>query len=730
MRHLAGSWGAAFIAGLVYGYWTYRLSDYNHPNTISTQWLPLTLLCTILLVKKQKLSYAIAGGLFLALTGISRWQMLLPTAIAMSAYLLFSLLFERQHWSWRVVGMLAVMGLVTTLLIAWPISPLIPDLVTGGLEDYEYRGQEWTTASPMDLLAYFVPPGNHPLASLFTGLGYAHQVSRFGYEPSSFLGYTVLALVISAVVWQRKAARLWIVLALVAFLLAPGPVLLVNGVRYQAVPMPYRLVGWTAPMRWMRTPHRFNVLLALPVAVLAGYGASALRDRFARRKQPWPWVLFSLLILFDYANVPAAMVEARVPDFYQTIAETPDDFAIVGLPGDRRSTEYYMFYQTVHGRPLLTGHISRLPANALAFVSSVPMLDGIYESGTIDTNLPDLSRQLSLLADAGFRYIILHKNLASSNQLSKWRSYLTVSPRYEDDQVVVYPTRPVIGQDYALHHKLGERIGLIAIALSQEEISPDAHLEIDVAWGNTLAPETNFQVELSLIDERGNVGQRERFTVSPDWPPAEWPANAIARDRYTFQIDPFLTGGKHEIVAQLVVDDEPAGESVTVGEVTMLAPRRSFDAPPMEHHVQVDFGRALQLLGYDQRVEEGTIRVTLHWRALERMDVAYKFFVHLYDAESGELFAQADVMPHNWTYPTTWWEKGEIVSDEITLSVPELVTGRYRLAVGVYHPDTNERLAIVEPTTGQTSGDDHLILPEVIEYDVDLDVSTPPLGNP
>jgi hypothetical protein len=72
----------------------------------------------------------------------------------------------------------------------------------------------------------------------------------------------------------------------------------------------------------------------------------------------------------------------------------------------------------------------------------------------------------------------------------------------------------------------------------------------------------------------------------------------------------------------------------------------------------------------------------------------YKFFVHLEDATSGALVTQADVVPREWTYPTSQWRVGEIVPDEIVLSLEGVPEGEYRLWVGVYQPDTGERLPI------------------------------------
>jgi hypothetical protein len=122
--------------------------------------------------------------------------------------------------------------------------------------------------------------------------------------------------------------------------------------------------------------------------------------------------------------------------------------------------------------------------------------------------------------------------------------------------------------------------------------------------------------------------------------------------------------------------------------------------------VEVTFGDELRLLGYDWYQDGDTLTLMLQWQALRRMDVAYKMFVHLVDLQTGELVAQADVMPRNWGYPTTWWEADEIVSDEIGLELSEVKPGMYHLMVGVYDPVSLQRL----PVDGE---DDRILLEEI-----------------
>jgi hypothetical protein len=84
-------------------------------------------------------------------------------------------------------------------------------------------------------------------------------------------------------------------------------------------------------------------------------------------------------------------------------------------------------------------------------------------------------------------------------------------------------------------------------------------------------------------------------------------------------------------------------------------------------------------------------------------------FVHLADPDTGRPVEQVDTMPQGFTYPTGMWAPAEIISDEVTLSLEEVPSGRYGLAVGWYDPDTRQRLRAVDGQGNQLT-DDRLLL--------------------
>jgi hypothetical protein len=95
---------------------------------------------------------------------------------------------------------------------------------------------------------------------------------------------------------------------------------------------------------------------------------------------------------------------------------------------------------------------------------------------------------------------------------------------------------------------------------------------------------------------------------------------------------------------------------------------------------------------------------------LSAMGTEYKVFVHLFDARTETIVAQQDILAGGPAYPTTRWVSGEVVSDEVELTLEDVPPDTYSLAIGLYHGDA--RLSVVAPP-GFTVSADRLLLEQV-----------------
>jgi hypothetical protein len=108
----------------------------------------------------------------------------------------------------------------------------------------------------------------------------------------------------------------------------------------------------------------------------------------------------------------------------------------------------------------------------------------------------------------------------------------------------------------------------------------------------------------------------------------------------------------------------------------------------------------IRLIGYDIDARRthpgGRVAITLFWQAQVPITEDYHVFVHLVGDEADGIWGQADGRPVCWTYPTYDWRPGQIIADHHALTVkPDTPTGDYSILVGMYLPESETRLDIL-----------------------------------
>lgn len=171
-------------------------------------------------------------------------------------------------------------------------------------------------------------------------------------------------------------------------------------------------------------------------------------------------------------------------------------------------------------------------------------------------------------------------------------------------------------------------------------------------------------------------------------------------DRVWFVVDGWRLATRYEVDFLQTV----AEHMDTVEEVQGVKILRSHDcAPPrtptVSRRLLVNLQDQVALVRYDLERDcvrpEDEVCVTLYWRPLAPLDHAYTVFVHLV-SRSGSIVGQHDGVPIAGLYPTVYWEEGQEVPDRHCL-VPDgdLPEDRYLLEVGMYVPETAQRLEVI-----------------------------------
>ena len=181
-------------------------------------------------------------------------------------------------------------------------------------------------------------------------------------------------------------------IGLFSFIMALGPFLRVNGAELTNIPLPYALIGDRFPLNILRSPDRYNLMLALALAPLAAWGVQdvlvAIKARAGRssgtasadsyvRAEPsiMGGVVIGAIILFEYLGVPYPTIDPLpTSPFQKQLAQDGENYAVLDIPLDRSDTKRYLYYQTQHEKSTVQGRVARVPAEAYALFNRIPLL--------------------------------------------------------------------------------------------------------------------------------------------------------------------------------------------------------------------------------------------------------------------------------------------------------------------------------------------------------------------
>jgi hypothetical protein len=337
---LTGSARAGFVAGLIYGLYPYRFEHYSHLELQMTYWMPLGLLALHAFARTPRIEYAAAAGLCAVAQLYSSMYYGVFFPLYAGAVFLTLACFWRPP-ARRVLATLATVAAVASVL-AVPLAR--PYLAAQGVKgDRDIPTVTFYSATASD---YLRP---HPRSAL-----YGHRLLPDIYpERALFPGATPLILTAAALVPPLGATRLAYFVGMVfAFDLSRG----FNGSTYEFF---YR---WFLPIRGMRVPARASAILAISLAVLAGFAALRLLRRCRReRTQAIAFGLLVAAVAYDlHPRLELMAVWPEPPSIYSGIAgdrsvvlaEIPFETKV---PGVTNSVQY-MYFSLWHWLPMVNGY--------------------------------------------------------------------------------------------------------------------------------------------------------------------------------------------------------------------------------------------------------------------------------------------------------------------------------------------------------------------------------------
>jgi hypothetical protein len=253
--------------------------------------------------------------------------------------------------------------------------------------------------------------------------------------------------------------------------------------------------------------------------------------------------------------------------------------------------------------------------------------------------------------------------------------------------------------------------------LPGDTVQSGARLGASIIW-QAGEPPPVFDINMSLVakPEGGNAEYVLSEAVpltGADYPTSSWQAGELLRGWLSARISPALEPGLYKLEMQLTSADTPGNElaRLPIGEFTVTGWPRNFEPPRPQVTVNATFGTLATLIGLDANTDSlspgDTLDVLVYWQAVDKFDQDYTSFVQLIGPD-GRLYGQVDHTPGDGQFPTTGWIPGEYIADASQVSLAaDAPSGKYQVAVGMYDPNTGERL----PITGDACQPDVCLLP-------------------
>jgi len=451
---------AAFISGAAFAFSPYHFAHASgHMGATTVEWIPFCALYLMKMFKEKGLRNSIYAGLFFILVAMSDLQYMVFMGVMAGLLLAYEVWCALKSKCLKSEALPILKRYVVFASISiMGILPIVYHMVSSGELALKVEPSEAITYSA-DLLGFFIPSTLHPI---FGGIVEPFYRSFTGNpsESTTFIGYTVLLLSFIALLRLRKRGevRFWIISSAFFTMISMGPILHVCGeTKFTAfdvaIPLPYIvLYHLLPPLENCRTVSRFFVIAVLSFAVLSGFGLSHILSKLRNCKKYGLSILLLGLIVFEFMVAPFPTSFVDKPSFYKKISKEEDRFALLEIPRlDYDAEVKFMYYQTIHGKPIVGGYYARFPRNVFYFQTKTPLIREALPDQLKGSKMDILNQNLSEIGESilnyyKLRYVVIHKTYLSEEEIHSIKSLLdSVFKRepiiYEDEGLMVYEVK-------------------------------------------------------------------------------------------------------------------------------------------------------------------------------------------------------------------------------------------------------------------------------------------------
>jgi hypothetical protein len=348
VAHWTGSRAGGLVGGALLAFNAHLLTRFPHLQAQHLEFLPLALFALDrVLTRSRAIDALLLSAAFVLQALCSNY-----TLVFLTVGLAGAVLCRPDAWAWRARAVWPALTMAALLALAVLTPFLLP---------YERVRNEQGLVRSMDEIARYSATWRDYLTTAGR-LHYERWSAGMRGQTALFPGFTAVALVVvalgSRLAGRDRRARMILAMGLVGFALSFGTNL----------PGYAWLHALVMPLQGIRVAARWGILALAAVAMLAGFGVSALERRWkTSHRTGWPLVATAILALVTVEATRAPM--GFVP--YEPPPRVHDRLAVAGgggiviyplfAGGNFNLNAPYLLGHTRHFRPMINGYSSFAP---------------------------------------------------------------------------------------------------------------------------------------------------------------------------------------------------------------------------------------------------------------------------------------------------------------------------------------------------------------------------------
>ncbi|MDM8527152.1 6-pyruvoyl-tetrahydropterin synthase-related protein [Anaerolineales bacterium HSG24] len=293
---------------------------------------------------------------------------------------------------------------------------------------------------------------------------------------------------------------------------------------------------------------------------------------------------------------------------------------------------------------------------------------------------------------------------------------LLLKPRLRPMFSIESPPHEAIPAQHPTTVQFEQGIHLLGYDLSSTVLSAGERLEVVLYWETNQAPiKANLQpfVHLDRLNDMTTLAETTNYTpgdmtTESVLPTFHWEPGRYVRDKHALTVPSDALPIAYALRVGLLDPDQHGARlplsdgSNDTAFLTMLNITDSatgwFDfvtESPTPQLLDVTFlaeSAHISLTGFSiEPIQNERLDFRLYWQTDQPIHADYTIFAQLLTVDN-QLVASFDAPPFDGAYPTSTWLPHQPIIDPHHIPLTNVLAGEYRLVVGLYQPETGQRL--------------------------------------